>query len=169
MNKKQGIHIGSMTIGLPWQAFKQTKLQLSSTSAATAQYPKNQKLPAFSLSLTNGTKLSTTDLYAKPTILSFVATWSDAGRDQLSLLASAAADDINIIPVISGEAATKLQSYVAVAGYKIPVLIDTNNQLAQDMGVSAVPTHYFLDRRGAVTKILTGVFSQEELIKNATN
>lgn len=169
LQKKPAVNIGKKSIVLPWVSLRQTKIDFINPIAVESQYPANQKLPVFSAELTNGKKLATADLYGKPTVLSFVTTWSNTGRDQLSLLSSVSSDEVNIVPIVSGETLAKIRSYVAVGEYDIPVLADVNNQLVQDLKVSSIPTHFFIDRRGSVTRIVTGVLSFEEIMKNVTN
>lgn len=169
LQKRPSLRFLGISITFPWVSFKQTKIDLTLESSEVNISNSPDKLPSFSLDLSNGKKLSTADLYAKPTIVSFVSTWSDAGRDQLSLLSSVQSDEINIVPVASGESLSRLRVYMALGGYTTPVLADVNNTLVQDLGVSNTPTHYFMNRRGKITKTVSGVMSYEELMNNVTN
>lgn len=165
LSHKPGLDLGPLHVRLPWPSWGQTPLNLSNKTAS-GNTSKSQPLPQFSLRETNGTTLKTSSLYGKPTILTFVSTWALPARDQLAILADTAIPALNIVPVSSGESLAKLTAYADIAGYPIPILADSDNQLADSLKLSSLPVHYFIDRHGVVKKVKVGVLSKEELLKN---
>jgi hypothetical protein len=169
LSKKPGFALGPLKFHMPVPTWATSAIRTSAQTASPA--PATQKsLPGFSLPLASGGKLlSSTDLLGKPTILSYITTWSSASQDQLPILNSMLDPHINVYAIGSGESIAKLAVYSAIAHSDVPIVADTDNQLLQQMDVSSLPTHFFIDRHGIIQKIVTGVLSKKELINNVVN
>jgi hypothetical protein len=163
-----GASIGSRRISLPWLDFSSKTIATPGAAKVTAAMLSDHSLSQFALPLTSGTQLKTTDLYGKPTILTFINTWSDQSRDQLGILNDLHYPSIAVIPVGSGESTARLQAYAKLAGYQLPIAVDSDNKLANELNLGTVPVTFFLDRHGVVKTVKFGVLSKQELLNNVS-
>lgn len=175
MHRRPGLHIGKIGFSIPWvetslvqPAFAQTGSQNGAGFAQHAMVGK--QLPAdAALALLDGSVLKQTQLLGKPTILSVVSTWAPAAQDQLAILNQLDAKLLHVYAIDSGESASKVGAYLRIAGYDVPVITDSQNRLSAALDVSGLPTTYFLDRRGIVQHVITGVLSKDELLQYAVD
>lgn len=164
---KQGIgfQLGSWPLYLPvWSAFK---LEPGREVAATAASPSplvGQRLPAFQLPRTDGGETKSLNLEGKPTVISFITTWSPASKDQLQVLAKLQQDPLyNVVPLVVQEPLPKVGSYLTIAGYKLVVTVDRDGATVPLFKLQDLPTHIFVDRSGVIKKVMVGVLSEEEI------
>jgi peroxiredoxin len=165
LQRTTGVRIGSWQLSMPEFGLKQVPVTLRKTEVVADSSAKPKTLPEFALPRSNGDTLTTTSLFGRPTIVSFIATWAPPARDQIAILAAVPREEINVVAVSSGESKSQLSVYTKVAGYELPVAVDANNQLIAKFGASNLPTHYFIDRHGDVKKVVIGVLSKEELLR----
>ncbi len=170
LHSKPGFKLGSIRLSVPWPVFSSSTVG-SSTHAITSQ--KNEiigsSLPQFVLMQTNGVELSTVQLFGKPTIITFINTWSDSASSQLESMSHITEPNINLVTVASGESLARLSVFAKIAGYHQPIVADSDNVLIQKMHAASVPTTYFVDTHGLVKKVMLGVLSKEELIQNVSH
>jgi peroxiredoxin len=167
MHGQLGIHVAF--IHLTWPTLTPTPLAINGqTPSGRSNTPVilGKSLPNFSLPLTNGQTLTNIDLLGKPTIVTMVGTWAPPAQDQLGILNQLNNSELNIVPIAIGESAAKLSVYNKIAGYSVPVLADSDQQLVTAFGITSLPTTYFVDRHGVVKRVMVGVLSTEELLAN---
>jgi peroxiredoxin len=170
LTRRPAFHFGPIHFSIPWFGHRQAVVDLTQRKKPTANAPLvNQALPNFSLRGTNGSNFSLDKLYGKPTVLIFVSTWAAPARDQLAILDQLDTKNINVLPVGAGESGSRLSSYVKVAGYDLPVVIDDANKLTSQLEIAGLPTTVFVDRHGVVKKVMVGVLSKEEIMKNVSS
>ncbi len=152
-------------------SFSAQKISLNLSGNKTTQKSNSliSETPSFKLQNLSGNNVNSTNLLGKPTVLSVLSTWSPNTSDQLAALTKLQSNkDINIIPVGLQESVAKLQAYSAISGYQLNWLADPDSTLTDVFKVQSMPTHYFLDRKGVVKKVVTGVLSKDELLNNLT-
>lgn len=169
LQRATGIKLGSWQVRMPELGFKQVPIAAPKAESVTESSTKLKALPEFKLSQSSGGTVATTSLFGKPTVVSFIGTWAPPARDQMAILATMPHQDINVMAVSSGESKSRLSAYTKIAGYELPVAIDSSNQLIAIFGASNLPTHYFVDRHGDVKKVVVGVLSKEELLRYISN
>lgn len=170
LKRSPGFTIGSTRVQLP--NFEITKINVNNTLTQSKKKPEATKtVPVFDLATTRGSRITTLDLYGSPSVISLVSSWSPGSQEQLNILSDLAKEypELKIVPISSGESMSRLAAQSAIGGYGIPVAADSNNQLINSLDSSSLPAHYFIDRRGMVSKQLNGVLSKEELLQNVTN
>ena len=167
MNQKPGFKLGPINIRLPIPAIKGNALVTSERNYTAPKLAALGKtMPDFTLPGTNGAQVRMTELYGKPTVITFMNTWSDAASQHLKMLDSIKDPYLNIVAVGSGESVSKLSAYGRIAGLKMPVLSDKDNDLIKKLEGTTIPVTYFIDRRGEVKKFIVGVLSARELYEN---
>ena len=159
--------IGSLTIAWPSFSIEKIKLDKAAVQAPQAQSLINKSVPDFSLGNTNGAKTSSVGLLGKPTVLTFLSTWSPTTAEQLNALSEMQVNgDLNVLPITVGENAARLRAYAAVSGLELDWLADPDSGLVSLFSPQSQPMHYFIDRKGLIQKIIPGVLSKDEITDN---
>lgn len=108
-------------------------------------------------------------LRGKPTVLSTFTTWSPASAELLSALAELQKNpDLNIVPIAPMESPEKVKAYLKVGGYELSFIPDPDGATLDTLQFSAVPTHYLVNRKGVVKKVVVGVLSKQEILNLLT-
>lgn len=161
-------HVGK--IAMPWMSIRQVPVSVVSSRVAPLRHAPaiGVAIPDFSLEQTASTApLLPTQLFGRPTILTFVSSWAPQAQEQLSILAGIDRKIYNVVPVASGESKAKITAYASIAGYDAVVAVDRYNDLAAQLGAANLPTTYFVDRHGIVQDVVSGLLSKEELLQYA--
>jgi peroxiredoxin len=161
-----GFQVGPLPLYVPiWSAVK-LNLERDLGGQPQAHALIDQRLPAFKLPRTDGRETNTLDLAGKPTLISFVTTWSPASKDQLQVLSALQQDQtINIVPVAVQDPLQRVSSYLTIAGYKLAVTVDKDGTTVAPYKLQGLPSHYLVDRSGVIKKVMVGVLSEEEIRK----
>jgi peroxiredoxin len=168
LHHSHGLRLGPLYLDFNWPSLSSAATTSKQTTSNNSWKPLilEKPVPNFSLPLTNGQSLTGTQLLGKPTILTFISTWAPPAQDQLEILNQLDRTQLNVVPVSEGESAARLSVYNNIAGYNLPILADSDQQLIGSFGVTTLPTIYFIDRHGVVKRVMVGVLSKEDLLKN---
>lgn len=111
-----------------------------------------------------------TSFRGKPTLITFLTTWSPVTSEQMAIL-SDLADKPSVAPhvIMIGESQSQVNIFQRKGRYSLAILADSDARLVELLKLQNVPTHIFLDRRGIVTAVKVGVLSERELIDNLLN
>lgn len=139
--------------------------QVPEPTASTNRIGPTGRLPNVSLSDTAGSSVKLISLEGRPTVVSFVTTWSPETAAQLPELERLAKRaDINVVPIFSGQSAALAAAYLASGGYDIKALADPDGVLTQAIGPGPVPRHILMDRGGTGKAVMFGVVSEETIM-----
>lgn len=115
-------------------------------------------------------KFSLDSLSGKPSVLTFVNTWSPQSIEQVSILDKFSQNkDFNSATIVEGEKSSKVYVFQKRGGYSLPIVADPDALLVSQFNLNVLPVTYFLDRKGTVKKIISGTLSENELIDILTN
>lgn len=111
--------------------------------------------PEFALTDLNGTRIRLSDLLGKKSVLlSFWASWCPSCQEEVPTLAKLhekfGPRGLEIIAVSIDADQADVAQFVFRHGVTSRALWDRDGQLARKYRVVAVPTHYFIDRRGVI-------------------
>jgi hypothetical protein len=121
-----------------------------------------KEIPFFSLN--DGFKSDS--LKGKPSILTFINSWSPLSTEQLSILNNFSNKKMfNNATIVVGEKSSKIYVLKKRGGYSLPMYTDPDATLVNSLNLSLLPTSYILDRKGIVKKVFLRVLSEEEIIK----
>lgn len=166
LEEKRAFKIGPITIPLP--DFRQTQVEINMGSGEDEGGKgdmEGKELPYFDLNGTNANSLK-----GKPTVLTILSTWLPQASAQLSILEEFKdKDTINLLVVMSQNTPTSVDIYKKRGGYELPMVADRDGILVNPLVVNTLPSHYFMDRKGIIINIKTGVLSKEELLDNLIN
>lgn len=122
-----------------------------------------KQLPRFSLPGT-GEGLSSADIVGARSVITFVNTWSPPSVEQLPILDKYFDENsVNHAIIVSEETIPKVTIFRRRGNYTSELLVDRDGELVEDFHLTSLPKHLFIDRRGVVTKVVTGVLNAEEL------
>jgi len=144
----------------------------SITTACQSEAPQVGKpAPDFQAQTLDGQSVSLSDLKGKAVIVNFWATscgycvyempflqeihdeWSDRG---LVVLA------INI-----GESASKITSFMQGQRLSLPVLLDSEGNIARKYNIPGIPTSFFIDKDGIIQDMKVGPFQSKAEIESS--
>jgi hypothetical protein len=130
----------------------------------------NQSTPFFNLSVSGQNAFTSDSLTGKPSVLTFLNTWSPSSTEQISILDNFIKNkDFNSAVIVEGEKVSKVYVFQKRGGYSLPIFADPDATLAVPYNLSSLPVHYFLDRKGVVKKVVYGALSEEELANTLIN
>lgn len=101
----------------------------------------------------------------KPVVLNFWSTWCGPCKIEHPYLQQAArqVDDVVFLGVIYSDDPNKARMYLKRAGSTYPNLVDADNRVAIDYGVTGVPETFFIDRSGKIIHKEAGPLSPPQL------
>jgi hypothetical protein len=129
-----------------------------------------KRMPFFNLSVSGQNSFSSDSLTGKPSVLTFLNTWSPSSTEQVSVLDSFAKNkDFNSVVIIEGEKLSKTTVFQRRGNYGLAINADPDATLAMPYSLNSLPVHYFLDRKGIVQNVIYGSLSEEELANTLIN
>ncbi len=124
--------------------------------------------PPFSLSDSTNQPVDIRYLRGKKTVLTAWATWSPLAQIQVPVLDALVredSDNVNVLLLSSQESRGVVETYLRRGNYDLRSVIDQNGDLLDLYGITTLPQHFFLDRRGIVRGMHTGFMQKEQLQK----
>ena len=126
-----------------------------------------KQVPLFKLPTTEGRQIHPVDLLGKPTLLTFVTSWSPAASEQLPALAELQENqDLNVYPVSILEGVGKIRAYQKSSGYNLDFIVDKDGTTVEGINLQSLPTHVFVSRQGIIKKVVVGVLLKKEIVTN---
>ena len=125
----------------------------------------NKQISDFTLQDLNGQAVRSIDFSGKPTVITFISSWSPSAKEQLAVLSKLQENkDINIIPIVAQEGPGKIKSTINISGLRLDMLIDPDGVVVNVLNVQSLPSSYVVDRRGVIKKVMVGVLSEDKII-----
>jgi hypothetical protein len=124
-----------------------------------------KSLVNFSLPTTTSIPTRAVDLLGKPTVMTFLNTWSPDSIDQLAILDTIASQPtVAVVPVVMLESLERVRTLGVQGGYKSSIAVDREGVLLSALPVHAAPTHVIVSRRGTIKRVVVGVLSKEMIM-----
>lgn len=113
----------------------------------------------------DGNSVSLSSLAGKPVVLNFWSTWCGPCKYEHPVLQQAAKanPDVAFYGVIYSDDPQKARMYLQRAGSTYPNLVDADNRVAIDYGVTGVPETFFIDRQGTIVYKFVGPLEPQAL------
>ncbi len=160
-----GLLIVIAGIGLVWAG------KPSATAAIpqpTAQ-PSGEIAPDFTLETLDGETVSLSDFRGKVVMVNFWASWCPPCVAELPTIyqfyQSHQADGFVVLAVNAQENRGTVSEFINRNGYTFPVLLDPDSVAADEYGIRALPTSFFLDKNGEIQYVHRGEIDTATLKK----
>ncbi len=141
----------------------------SSTPSPAPQVGK--PAPDFQLPNLEGQPVSLSDFQDMPVLLNFWATWCGPCRFEMPMIQAIFEESSDtgliVLAIDIGEAPTKVKDYIQSGNFSFPVLLDTNQDVALEYNIRAIPTTFLIDKDGIIQEIKVGAFSNMIEIKRS--
>lgn len=154
--------------GFAYQALKERAEPAPSSAVDAAE--ENEAAADFIMADAQGEELALSDLYGKPVIVNFWATWCGPCKEELPFFDEAYAaygEEIQFVMLDLSDAYSetpeKALSFVQQNGYHFPLYFDTNGEGAIAYGVYAIPYTLAISADGRVISSHAGVMTREDL------
>lgn len=124
------------------------------------------KLPSFSLTLVDGSKVSLDDFLGKPTAYFFYADWCPCSHYSMSWIKKSLEDGrysgLNVVGVGIQDSPANLKSFAERYSLGVPMSHEGGDAMAQSIGVKVTPTTVFTDAEGMIRHIFVGKIERYE-------
>ena len=128
-----------------------------------------KQAPDFQLPNLEGQSISLSDFRGSPILLNFWATWCGPCRQEMpfiqGIFEEQTSENLVILAVNIGENSAAVKNFMQSGNYSFPVLLDTNQDVALEYNVRAIPTTFFIDKDGIIQEMKVGAFSNMIEIK----
>jgi hypothetical protein len=144
-----------------------TELEMGENGLVGQELPVFTLYPSTSLRVENAGAFSNFDLRGKPTLLTVLNTWHPRASEQAAVLNTLAADSsLNIVVLVPQESESGVEVYRNRGGYTdLQFVADPDGSLIEPLGISASPTHYFMDRKGVITSVQVGTLDRNGVLE----
>jgi thiol-disulfide isomerase/thioredoxin len=127
--------------------------------------------PNFEFSAFDGQRLSLSDFRGRPVFLNFWATWCTPCKAELPAMEESlrqfAGDDLAIIAVNNGEKFGPADRFLRDLGIDLTAFgYDPEASIVQRYEIIGMPTSYFIDAEGVITRVVAGALSKS-LMQNS--
>ena len=127
---------------------------------AKRSWPANAKVPSIDYTDLTGQVLSWQQLQGKVVVINFWATWCAPCTEELPSLQRLQemklGSDLVVITINHKERLGKIRSFNLDTGFNLPVVADSQGEIAKNWGIKIFPTSVILSREGKPTWIIEG-------------
>ncbi len=121
----------------------------------------------FKLKDLNGKELSLSDLKGKKVFLNFWATWCPPCRAEMpeieKIYQETKNSDLVIVAVEIGEPLNTVKTFIDSNKYNFKVLLDSDQSVSSQYGITAIPASYFIDAEGNIISKNVGAMNIDQM------
>jgi cytochrome c biogenesis protein CcmG/thiol:disulfide interchange protein DsbE len=126
--------------------------------------------PDFQLNTLDGQTVTLSELRGIPVLVNFWTTWCDPCRSEMPYLQQVYEEwqekGLVLLAINIGESPSQVAMFMQSQGLSLPVLLDSEENIAVMYNVRAIPTTFFIDEDGIIQHITTGAFRSKEAIES---
>jgi len=147
------------------QRFAGVALAAGALACAAAEQPAlkawgGKPTPELATRTVEGNPVDLKDLRGRVVLVNFWATWCEPCKDELPSLVKLkeqlAGRPFELVTVNYGEFPDRINQYLARSGIRLPVLLDTQNEISREWNVGGLPMTFLVDARGRVRYYVFG-------------
>lgn len=155
----------------------QSNINVTQNEGEVTQNSQNEEkekieAPDFTVLDIDGNPVKLSDLFGKPIVLNFWASWCSPCKSEMPEFNEVYKDlgeDITFVMVnlVDGQRETKETGtqYITEQGFSFPVYFDTEQEAANAYGIRSIPTTVFIDKDGYIVTGAQGTIDAETLKK----
>ncbi len=102
----------------------------------------------------------------KPHIIAIMNSWNPDTAEQLSILNKLPQDRIKPIVVFPQEKSSRINVLKHRGKYDVLMMTDPTGKLIEELDIKSLPVHIFLDSKGLVKKVGTGILGVDEIMND---
>lgn len=130
-------------------------LPLAAQSGSETILDKGDAVPAFTVTMTDGSTINIADLKGKVVLLNFWATWCPPCRAELARVQEEIVDrfegrDFVFLPISRGEDLETVLKFRGQTGYTFNMGIDPESEIFPLFAESGIPRNYLIGRDGVI-------------------
>src|SRR4030042_3691843 len=165
LGEKKGINLGFFKIPLPSLLTDKVPIVLKSKNIPnTESQLLGEKIGNFEFDTTKGDTFDSDNLRGTNTVLTFISTWAPTSVEQLSLLDKEISEKAIDGVIISGlESVSRVSIFQKRGRYESDIVVDIYGELFDRLNINTLPTHVFINKKGTIEKIATGVLNGAEV------
>jgi peroxiredoxin len=128
--------------------------------------------PDFTLDLLGGGKVTLSDLRGKMVLVNFWTSWCPPCRQEMPAIESVyrSYKDIGLVVIglnlTAQDSKQDAASFAQEVGVTFPIALDLDNSVGALYRVTALPTSFFIDRKGVIRSVIVGGPMSEALIQS---
>ncbi|WP_025028756.1 TlpA family protein disulfide reductase [Caldalkalibacillus mannanilyticus] len=124
-----------------------------------------KRIPTLALETLEGTTFDEGTIKDKKVLINFWATWCGPCRQEMPDIVRIAQEheDLIVLGINIGETQEEVASFAEEYQMDFPVLLDRTTELAEHFRILAIPTTYFLNSDGTISKIYPFMIDYEEM------
>ena len=131
-----------------------------SGTASSGKAEMDKPAPDFTLKDLDGNTVRLSDFRGKVVFLNFWATWCPPCRAEMPDIEKVHRkykdQDVVVLGIDLRESASTVRAFVEDGGYTWAFLLDTTGEVGSMYRVSAIPTSYFVDKKGIIRAVTIG-------------
>lgn len=123
--------------------------------------------PDFKLATSSG-EVTPASFKGKKTVFTFLSTWDPNSVEQaliLQKLNTLLKPDQKMLSIAIQETQATTETFLKRGGYSFPVVADQDGFTAEDYKVGVLPYYVFIDTKGVVREVLSGLLTESEILE----
>jgi len=161
----------ALILGLIWTVI--SRIQPTSAQTSTGSVPKEGfTAPDFTLSLLDGGTVTLSALKGKVVLVNFWTSWCPPCRKEMPAIESVyrSYKDLGLVVIglnlTAQDSKQEAASFAQKIGVTFPIALDLDNSVGILYRVTALPTSFFIDRKGVIRSVIVGGPMSEALIQS---
>lgn len=161
----------ALVLGMIWTVV--SRVSPDQSQVQTGSVPKEGfTAPDFTLELLDGGNITLSDLQGKVVLVNFWTSWCPPCRKEMPAIESVyrSYKDLGLVVVglnlTAQDSKPDVSVFVQEIGVTFPIALDVNNAVGNLYRVTALPTSFFIDRKGVIRSIIVGGPMSEAVIQS---
>jgi len=161
----------ALVLGMFWTVV--SRVSPDQSQVQTGSVPKEGfTAPDFTLKLLDGGEVTLSELRGKVVLVNFWASWCPPCREEMPAIESVYGSYKDLGLVVIGANLTaqdseqEAASFAKEVGVTFPIALDTDNMVGNFYRVTALPTSFFIDRKGVIRSVIVGGPMSEAVIQS---
>jgi peroxiredoxin len=165
------VMLTTLVLGLAWISFSSTSL--AATTGGLVPSPREGfPAPDFTLDTLDGGQMTLSDLRGQVVMINLWTSWCPPCRAEMpainSVYQSNREKGLEVLAVNSTfqDSESAATAFVQEYGLSFPILLDRDGAVSRRYQLQALPTTYFIDRKGIIRAVVPGGPMSETLIQS---